>query len=215
MSPSPSETGGTPIPRIGRVVPGYTIPVIDERAVRAAARILLLLGGAAFATAVFTGTTRPLQPFGMYFMIDMLLRVTAGDRWSPTLFLGRLAVRRQPPEWVGAPQKEFAWWLGFGLALAACASMGLFAAPFQLTLALCGLCLLLLFLETAFGICVGCALQSRFGGRPPRYCAGGSCGIAGDEPRSTAPHAEMPHAAAHGGPAPRPAAPRTTPRSAG
>lgn len=161
--------------RIGRIVPGYAIPVIDERAVRAAAGMLFLLGGAAFATALATGTTQPLQPFGMYFMIDMLLRITAGDRWSPTLLLGRLAVRGQRPEWVGAPQKEFAWWLGFALALVACTSMGLFAAPLWLTLALCSVCLFLLFLETAFGICVGCAVQARFGAQPPMYCPGGTC----------------------------------------
>ena len=162
-------------PRIGRIVPGYTIPVMDERAVRAAAGILFLLGGAAFATALFTGSVQPLQPFGMFFMVDMLLRVTAGDRWSPTLVLGRLIVSRQRPEWVGAPQKEFAWWQGLGLAVVSCTSMGLFMAPLWLTLALCGVCLTLLFLETAFGICVGCALQTRFGKQPPRYCPGNAC----------------------------------------
>lgn len=167
-------------PRIGRIVPGYTVPVIDERAVRAAAGILFLLGGAAFATAFFTGSTQPLQPFGMFFMIDMLVRVTAGDRWSPALMLGRLVVSRQRPEWVGAPQKEFAWWLGFGLALMACASMGLFATPLWLTLALCGICLSLLFLETAFGICAGCALQARFGKRPPQHCPGDTCAADSD-----------------------------------
>lgn len=162
-------------PRIGRFVPGYTIPVINERAVRAAAGILFLLGGAAFATAFFTGSVLPLQPFGMFFMVDMLLRVTAGDRWSPTLMLGRLIVSRQRPEWVGASQKEFAWWLGFGLALVSCTSMGLFTAPLWLTLALCGVCLTMLFLETAFGICVGCVLQTRFGKQAPMYCPGNSC----------------------------------------
>lgn len=167
-------------PRIGRIVPGYTIPVIDERAVRAAAGLLFLLGGAAFATALFTGSAQPLQPFGMFFMVDMLLRVTAGDRWSPTLMLGRVIVSRQRPEWAGAPQKEFAWWLGFGLALASCTSMGLFTAPLWFTLALCGVCLTLLFLETAFGICVGCALQTRFGKQPPMYCPGNTCEASSD-----------------------------------
>lgn len=185
MTPE-AQTAEARSSRIGQIVPGYAIPVIDERAVRAAAGILFLLGGAAFATAFFTGTTQPLQPFGMYFMIDMLLRITAGDRWSPTLLLGRLAVRGQRPEWVGAPQKEFAWWLGFGLALVACASMGLFAAPLWLTLALCGVCLTLLFLETAFGICIGCALQSRFGKQQPLHCPGGSCEVEG-EPSAPAP----------------------------
>lgn len=162
-------------PRIGQIVPGYDVAVINERAVRAAAGLLFLAGGIAFAWAVSAQSTRPLQPFGMLFMVDMLLRVTAGDRWSPTMALGRLAVRRQSPEWVGATQKEFAWWLGFGLAATSCVTMGLLAAPLWVTLALCSVCLTLLFLETAFGICVGCALQRRFGKRPPRYCAGGSC----------------------------------------
>lgn len=164
-------------PKIGEIVPGYAIPVINERAVRAAAGILFLLGGVAFATAFFSGSIQPLQPFGMLFMVDMLLRVTAADRWSPSLALGRLVVRGQQPEWVGAPQKQFAWWLGFGLAFVSCAVMGFFAAPLWLTLSLCGLCLMLLFLETAFGICVGCLLQTRFGKNPPMYCPGGTCEV--------------------------------------
>lgn len=162
-------------PQIGQYVPGYEVPVINERAVRAAAGILFLAGGAAMAAAVAAGSTQPMQPFGLFFMMDMLIRVLVGDRWSPTLALGRLAVRRQQPEWVGAEQKAFAWWLGFGLAVVSCSTMGLFAAPLWLTLALCSICLSFLFLETAFGICVGCALQARFGRTAPRYCPGGTC----------------------------------------
>lgn len=163
--------------RIGRVVDGYAIPVINERAVRAAAGMLFLLGGVAFATALFTGLTTLIQLFGLLFMADMLLRVVAGDRWSPSLVLGRLAVRAQRPEWVGAPQKEVAWWVGLSLAAVSCASMGLFASPLWLTLMLCGVCLSLLFLETAFGICVGCAVQMRFGRQPPLYCPGDTCEV--------------------------------------
>lgn len=170
-------TTTTETPRIGTLVPGYEIAVINERAVRTAAGLLFLLGGIAFAFAVATESIRPLQPFGMLFMIDMMLRVTLGDRWSPSLAFGRLIVRRQQPEWVGAAQKQFAWWLGFGLAALSCTTMGLFAAPLWVTLALCSVCLTLLFLETAFGICVGCALQSRFGKEPPRYCPGGTCDL--------------------------------------
>ena len=179
---------------IGRTIPGYAVPVIDERAVRAAAGILFLLGGAAFAFAVSTGSTRPLQPFGMFFMIDMMIRVVVGDRWSPTLALGRLIVRGQQPEWVGAPQKAFAWWLGFALAVTSCTVMGFFAAPLWVTLALCGLCLTILFLETAFGICVGCLLHSRFSSQPTLYCPGGTCEVpqtaqdaAGDSPDPARP----------------------------
>lgn len=48
-----------PGPRIGRIIPGYAIPVVDERAVRAAAGILFLMGAATFATAYFTGSPSP------------------------------------------------------------------------------------------------------------------------------------------------------------
>jgi len=168
-------TAQTSAPLVGVARPGFDVPVIDERAVRAAAGILFLAGAIAFGFAAATGTARPLQPFGMFFMLDMALRVTVGDRWSPTLAVGRLVVRRQAPEWVGAPQKTFAWWLGFGLATISCASMGLLAAPLWLTLALCALCLSLLFAETAFGICVGCALQRTLSATPPRHCPGDTC----------------------------------------
>jgi len=161
--------------RIGQRVPGYDIPVINERAVRAAAGMLLLGGGIAFGFAAATGSQQPLQPFGMFFMLDMLLRVTAGDRWSPTLALGRLVVSRQAPEWVGAPQKAFAWWLGFLLAFVSCTGMGWLGLPLAATLSLCGVCLSMLFLETAFGICVGCSLQRLFSRTAPQYCPGGVC----------------------------------------
>ncbi|AZN29535.1 DUF4395 domain-containing protein [Flaviflexus salsibiostraticola] len=163
------------LPRIGTHVPGYLVPVIDERAVRAAAGILLLVGGIAFGAALSAGSSAPLTPFGMLFMVDMLARIGLGDRWSPSLALGRLAVRGQRPEWVGAPQKEFAWMLGFGLAFVSCSTMGLVAAPLWVTLALCATCLTLLFLESAFGICVGCALQRHVGRATPMYCPGGVC----------------------------------------
>lgn len=162
-------------PRLGRRVPGYDIPVINERAVRAAAGLLFLGGAIAFGFAVATGSQQPLQPFGMFFMLDMLLRVTAGDRWSPSLTVGRLIVSRQSPEWVGAPQKAFAWWLGFGLAFVSCVGMGWLGLPLAATLALCSVCLTLLFIETAFGICVGCKLQQLFSKTTPQYCPGGTC----------------------------------------
>ncbi|MGB4634608.1 MAG: DUF4395 domain-containing protein [Arcanobacterium sp.] len=171
---------------IGVVKPGYSVPVINERAVRAAAGILFLFGGIAYANAFFTNSIEPLQPFGFVFMVDMLIRVSLGDRWSPVMALGRLAVRGQQPEWVGAPQKEFAWWLGFGLALTSCGAMGFFGAELWVTLALCALCLTLLFLESAFGICVGCQLQSLFGKQPPLYCPGGVCEVDSSDTDSSA-----------------------------
>lgn len=171
----PTTDVAPPVPVVGSIVPGYEIPVIDERAVRAAAGLLFLAGATTFGYTLAAGTPQALQPFGILFMVDMLIRLTLGDRWSPSIAAGRLIVRRQRPEWVGAPQKEFAWWLGLGLAVISCGAMGLFAAPLWVTLALCGLCLALLFLETAFSICVGCALQRLLSRTPPRHCPGDAC----------------------------------------
>ncbi len=162
---------------VGKMVPGYLVPVINERAVRASAGILFLAGAIAWGIALATGSINALKPFGIYFVIDMGIRVTLGDKWSPSMMLGRLAVHGQKPEWVGASQKVFAWWLGFGMAATFCATTGYLSAPLWVALALCGLCLSLLFLETAFGICVGCKLQSLFSKQQPMYCPGGTCEI--------------------------------------
>ena len=70
-----TNLAGSDEPAVGRWVPGYDVPVVNERAVRAAAGILLLGGGIAWGLALSSGSTRPLQPFGLFFMIDMLLRV--------------------------------------------------------------------------------------------------------------------------------------------
>ena len=178
--PARQQTPKQSQPLLGRIVPGYDIPVINERAVRAAAGLLFLGGIIAYGFAIVTESPQALKPFGMFFILDMTVRLVLGDRFSPTLALGRLIVMRQKPEWVGARQKEFAWWLGFGLATISCSTMGLFAAPFWVTLTLCGVCLTMLFLETAFGVCVGCSLQTLFSKTPPQYCPGDTCSTDAD-----------------------------------
>lgn len=162
---------------IGQIVPGYSVPVINERAVRAAAGILFLLGAIAWGTALTMGSLQWLKPFGILFVLDMGVRVTLGDKWSPSMLLGRLAVMGQKPEWVGASQKGYAWWMGLLMASTFCALTGFLNAPLGVALTLCGLCLSLLFLETAFGICVGCKLQALFSKTEPVYCPGGTCEV--------------------------------------
>ena len=162
---------------IGQIVPGYSVPVINERAVRAAAGILFLLGAIAWGTALTMGSLQWLKPFGILFVLDMGVRVTLGDKWSPSMLLGRLAVMGQKPEWVGASQKSYAWWMGLLMASTFCALTGFLNAPLGVALTLCGLCLSLLFLETAFGICVGCKLQALFSKTEPVYCPGGTCEV--------------------------------------
>ena len=186
MTRTTRHTSAPAWPRVGHIIPGYAVPVINEREARAAAGLLFLLGIVLYFTAIHAGTAEPLKPFGAVFVLDMLIRVLAGDRYAPSLALARIIVARQQPEWVGAPQKLFAWWLGYGMGLAACLATGLLQAPLWVTLVLCGICLTLLFLETAFGICVGCKLQSLLAKTPPQHCAGGTCEISDDTaPAST------------------------------
>lgn len=85
-------------PTTVRRVPGYAAPVIDERAVRVSAGFLFVFGAVALTAALITGSLQPLQPFGLFFLLDMLLRITAGDRWSPTLAVARALLSRQSPQ---------------------------------------------------------------------------------------------------------------------
>lgn len=166
----------------GEIVTGYDIPVFNEREVRAGAGILFLIGFTGYVIAWTTGFVVPLRGFAVLFLLDMLIRLFVSPRFSPTLALGRVIVYRQRPEFVGAPQKKFAWGLGLGIALTSCFTMGWLASPLWVVLLLCGICMGVLFLETAFGICIGCELQKRFSRTAPQYCPGDSCNF--DPPSS-------------------------------
>lgn len=159
----------------GERVDGYDFLVMNEREVRAGAGILLVFGMAGFVTAVTTLNFQIGQAFAMVFIADMIIRLFVSPKYSPSLALGRLAVYRQRPEWVSAKPKQLAWILGLILAMATCFAFGRLSAPVALVLAMCGTCLVLLFLETAFGICVGCWLYQRFSKEKPELCPGDSC----------------------------------------
>lgn len=148
----------SPDSSFGERIEGIEFEVFNEREVRASAGILFLVGIVGYVTAVTTGNFSFVRGFAILFLFDMMIRLFISPRLSPTMALARVVVRRQRPEWVGAKQKQLAWGLGMGVALTACFMMGWLALPAIYTLILCGLCMTLLFLETAFGICVGCEL---------------------------------------------------------
>ena len=172
-TPSPAvDTTASPAP--GRWVEGYAVPVVNERAMRAAAGLLFAAGFAAWGWGLTTGDLQFMRLFGISFAADMMLRLFVTSGASPTVALGSLAVRRQRPEWVDARSKAFAWSLGLTMALAGCFSLGWLGLT-AVAQAICGLCLALLFAETAFGLCVGCALARRFARQAPQHCPGGAC----------------------------------------
>ena len=146
----------------GEKVEGIDIPVFNERAVRASAGILFLLGFSAVSYAFFTGDFQPVRGFAILFLMDMGIRIGLNHRFAPSMGRGAWMVRRQRPEWVGAAQKRLAWYLGFGMAFIACMGMGFLGLQNDYMLLFCGFCLSLMFLETAVGICVGCELYRGF-----------------------------------------------------
>ena len=162
----------------GETVGGIDFGVFNERAIRAAAGLLFLVGFSGWWIAALNNNYMPLRAFGAIFMIDMFLRLFVSHRFVPSLIIANLIVRPQRPEWVDANPKKIAWYLGFGLVSVSCFSMGWFNLTGVIPLVLCGICISLLFLEAAFGICVGCELARRFSKTPPRLCPGDVCNYA-------------------------------------
>ncbi len=176
---------------LGEVIPGLMIhgepapyPVVNEREVRAVAGLMLAVALIAFAYAFFLQSFVLLQVVVVVFFVDFTIRVFVGMRWSPFAFLARLIVGRQRPEWVGAIQKRFAWSMGIGLALLMILVLFVLDIRGPLNLIICSICLLLLWMESAFGICVGCKLYYgliKIGVlKEPTYrpaCSGGVCSI--------------------------------------
>lgn len=160
---------------IGDFVEGIDIPVVNERAVRASAGLLFLGGIIAFMVAALTGDYQPLRMFGAIFMFDLAFRLFVGTRYTPSLIVGWLLVRAQRPEWVGAAQKKLAWSIGLAMAFISCGVMGFLNLSSGITLALCSICLSMLFIESALGICLGCELQRAFSKQKPQLCAGDTC----------------------------------------
>jgi len=170
--------------KFGEEVEGFDFEVFNEREVRASAGILFAVGFSGYIIALTTFDFRLIQAFAMFFLFDMIIRLLISPRYSPTMALGRLAVYWQRPEWVSAKPKRLAWWLGFVLALTTCFAMGRLGAPSWIVLTMCGVCMSLLFMEAAFGICAGCLLQQRLSKQKPELCPGDSCNYVPGSPKS-------------------------------
>lgn len=165
----------TAILRFGEPRDGFDVPVLDEREVRAGAGILFLLALVAFMNSWLVGNFHYTRVFVVAFLVDFIIRVAINPRYAPTLILARLAVRRQEPEWTGAPQKRFAWGIGLTLAAAMFYLIVLNEMVGPVNLFICLFCLLLLFFESAFGICIGCKIYEWAFRKSAQYCPGGVC----------------------------------------
>lgn len=154
---------------------GIEIPVINERAVRAAAGLLFLAGAIALSITFFTQNPQPLRAFAIFFLADIGIRLGGNYRFAPSMALGGLITRSQRPELVALEPKKWAWALGFGLASISCLAIGWGNLDTLAMVVLCGVCLTVLYAESAFGICVGCTLHRLVKKEQPQLCPGDTC----------------------------------------
>jgi hypothetical protein len=168
--------------KFGEDVPGYNIPVLNEREIRAAAGILFLMMFTTILMVLMKGTFVPLKYAVVIFLTDILIRVFISPRFSPTLIIGRLIVRNQTPEYVGAKQKKFAWIIGVILALTMFVLLVVVNSYSPITGIICLICLIFLFCESAFGICIGCKFYSWIYKEKAQYCPGEVCELKDRQP---------------------------------
>jgi hypothetical protein len=159
--------------------------VVDENAVRAAAGLTMVIGAVAFSYAYFTKQYVPLQIASSLFLIEFLARVTIGLRYSPIGVIAGTLTRGQPPAWVSAQPKRFAWTLGLAMAFAMTVITNSGIRGY-LPRTICLICLTLMWMESALGLCLGCKIHGLLVGRgwisrdgSTALCADGTC----DSPR--------------------------------
>jgi hypothetical protein len=161
--------------QFGEEVAGYNIRVLNEREIRAAAGILFLATFLSVMLIVFKGNFLLFKYVITLFFADFAIRVFINPRFSPSLIISRLIVGRQTPEYVGAPQKRFAWIIGLVLSAIMFILMVVVNSYSPITGLICLICLIFLFFESAFGICLGCKFYSLFYKGKTQYCPGEIC----------------------------------------
>jgi hypothetical protein len=166
--------------RFGETLEGHAVPVLNERAVRAGAGILFFFAMASFMNAWLTGNFQPTRVFVVAFLIDFAIRIFVNPRYAPSLVIGQWVVRAQQPEWVGAPQKRFAWAIGFVLAVTMFFLLVVNNVVGPINMLVCASCLVLMFFETAFGICIGCKVYNVLHREQAQLCPGGVCELPPD-----------------------------------
>jgi len=158
--------------------------MLNDREVRAAAGIMFMLGMIVIFVGIGYNHVTAARVYLALVFADLTIRII-NPRYSPFMLLGRLFVREQTPEYVGAVQKRFAWILGWIIFLP---MMNWFVLHWDITfykVLLCVLCLSVLFLESAFGICIGCKLYTLLSRNEAQHCPGGTCEVRTKDPIQT------------------------------
>jgi hypothetical protein len=144
----------------GQKVQGYDFLVINEQEARASAGIMLVLGLLSLFSVSLTNSLLWVELFSITFIVEFFIRTIINPKYAPYMLLASLIVSNQSPQWVEAKPKQFAWIFGAILAFV----MAVFiimdiVAPVRMLI--CVICLILLFLESSFGICLGCVVYNK------------------------------------------------------
>lgn len=163
--------------KFGETVEGYNIPVLNEREIRAAAGILFFFTFLSLMFILFRGNFLMIKYVITAFMTDFLIRVLIKPKFAPTLIIGRLIVSRQNPEYVGAAQKKLAWMIGVFLSVTMFVLMVVVNSYSIITGLICLICLVFLFFESVFGICLGCIFYNLIYKEKAQHCPGEICDV--------------------------------------
>ncbi len=161
--------------QFGENVEGLNMRVLNEREIRAAAGILFLATFLSLMFILFRNNFLPIKYVLTVFLVDFIIRVFINPKLSPTLIIGRLIVHNQTPEYVGAQQKKFAWKIGVILSATMFILMVIINSYSPITGVICLVCLVFLFFESAFGICLGCKFYPLFFKQKAERCPGEVC----------------------------------------
>jgi len=157
--------------------------VFNENEVRAAAGVTMVVGAVAFSYAYFQQQYVPLQAVSTFFFVEFLIRVMVGLHYSPVGLVARAMTSGRAPDWVSAKPKRFAWSLGLGMtfAMTIITNSGIRG---YLPRTICLICLTLMWMESALGLCLGCQIHAflirrGWASKDPDFevCAGGVCEV--------------------------------------
>jgi len=161
----------------GEKVDGYDVRVLNEREARAGAGILFFFAIITFLNSWLLGNFYWTRVFIIAFLIDFIIRILVNPKYAPSLILGRFFVSNQKPEYVGAAQKKFAWVIGLILSIIMFFALVVSGVIGPINFLICLACLILLFFESAFGICLGCKMYEFFNRKKAKLCPGGVCEV--------------------------------------
>ena len=165
------------VKQFGETVEGYNIPVLNEREIRASAGILFIFMFFSWMLVIFKESFFMIKFVNTIFLTDFIIRVMISPKYSPSLIIGRLIVGGQTPEYVGAAQKKFAWTIGLVLATIIFLLLVVMNSTSFITGIICQICLIFLFFEAVFGICLGCKFYPLFHKEKTQYCPGETCDV--------------------------------------